>query len=122
MGNDERVSARYAHWAVVSVLASAVILWMAAMSGTVPDATSVQEQRIEIAIRSMCMPKPCLFLREYRLHWSSATRPVQRGFVSPMFAALYIPVDWEGIEAFGKSIEGVHLDSDQSQRIPDLVS
>lgn len=113
MGNDERVSARYAHWAVVSVSALAVTLWMAAMPGAVPDATSVQEQRIEIAIRdsvyvrTKTMPvlagvPTVLVIRN--------EDPVQHGFVSPMFAALQIRVEGEGIEVFGKGIEGVHLD------------
>lgn len=123
MGNDKRVSARYAHWAVVSVLALAVMLWMAAMSGAVPDATSVQEQRIELAIRDS------VFVRTKTMPVLAGVPtllvirnedPVQHGFVSPMFAALYIRVEGEGIEVFGKGIEGVHLDPGRSQRIPDL--
>jgi uncharacterized cupredoxin-like copper-binding protein len=95
------------------VLTLVVTLWMAAMPGAVPDATSVQEQRIEIAIRdsvyvrTKTMPVlagvPTLLVIRNE-------DPVQHGFVSPMFAALYIRVEGEGIEVFGKGIEGVHLD------------
>jgi hypothetical protein len=113
MGNDDQVSARYSHWAVVSMVALAITLWLAPMPGAVPDATSVQEQRIEISIRdsvyvrTKTMPilagVPTLLIIRNE-------DPVRHGFVSPTFAALSVRVEGEGIEVFGKGIEGVHLD------------
>lgn len=113
MMNNERMSVRHSHWGIVSVPALAVMLWIGAMPGAVPDATSVQEQRIEISIRdsvyvrTKTMPvlagvPTLLVIRNEDL--------VQHGFVSPTFAALSVRVEGEGIEVFGKGIEGVHLD------------
>lgn len=101
LGNDERVSARYAHWAVVSVLVSAITLWMAAVPWAVPDATPVQERRIEIAIRDsvyVCTKTMPVLAGVPTLLVIRNEDPVQHGFVSPVFAALYIRLDWEGIE------------------------
>ncbi|CAE6740007.1 cupredoxin domain-containing protein [Nitrospira defluvii] len=91
----------------------AAVLWIGAMPGAVPEATSVQEQRIEIAIRDsvyvstkttpiLAGVPTLLILRN--------EDPVRHGFVSPMFASLPVRVEGEGIEVFGKGIEGVHLD------------
>lgn len=88
------------------------MLWIGVMPGAVPDATSVQEQRIEIAIRNSVYERTkttpilagvptLLVIRNEDL--------VRHGFVSPTLAALYVRVEGEGIEVFGKGIEGVHL-------------
>lgn len=113
MGNHERVSVRHTHWAVVTVVVMAVALWVSTMPGAVPDVTSVQEQRIEVAIRN------AVYVRTKTMPILAGVPtllvirnedPVQHGFVSPMFAALSVRVEGEGIEVFGKGIEGVHLD------------
>lgn len=44
------MSVRHTHWGIVSAPAPAVVLWFGIMPGTSPEATSAQEQRIEIAI------------------------------------------------------------------------
>lgn len=112
MENLGRKSVRYIHWGIVSAPVLAVVLGVGAMPGGTSEATSVQEQRIEIAIRDSVyvrtkttpivagVPTTLLIRNE---------DPVRHGLVSPMFAALSIRVEAEGIEVFGKGIEGVHL-------------
>ncbi|MBX3330893.1 MAG: cupredoxin domain-containing protein [Nitrospira sp.] len=114
MENHGRMSVRHPHWGIVSAPALAVVLWFGAMPGTAPEATLAQEQRIEIAIRDSVYVRTkstpivagvptTLIIRNEDL--------VRHGFVSPMFAALSVRVEAEGIEVFGKGIEGMHLDS-----------
>lgn len=76
MGSHERMSVRHSHWGIVSVPAWAVMLWIGVMPGAVPDATSVQEQRIEIAIRNSVYErtKTTPILAGVLTYWSSATR------------------------------------------------
>lgn len=91
----------------------AVTVWMAAVPGVVPDVTSVQEQRIEITIRDSVYVRTTTMPVLAGVPTVLVIRnedPVQHGFVSPIFAALYVRVEGGGIETFGKGIEGVHLD------------
>jgi hypothetical protein len=79
----------------------------------VPDATSVQEQRIEIALRTSVYVRTNTMPILAGVPTFLVIRnedPVQHGFVSPTFAALSVRVKSEGIKVFGKGIEGVHLD------------
>ncbi len=73
----------------------------------------MQEQRIKIAIRDSVYVRtrttPILAGVPTLLIFGNED-PVRHSFVSPMFAALSVRVEGEGIEVFGKGIEGVHLD------------
>jgi len=104
MGSHERMSVPHSHWGIVSVPAWAVMLWIGAMPGAVPDATSVQEQRIEIAIRNSVYERtkttPILAGVPTLLVIRNED-PVRHGFVSPTLAALSVRVEDEGIEVSG---------------------
>lgn len=113
MEHHERMRVRHSHWGIVSVPALAVMLSIGVMPGAVPDATSVQEQRIEIAIRNSVYVRTKAMPILAGVPTFLVIRnedPVQHGFVSPTFAALSVRVESEGITVFGKGIEGVHLD------------
>lgn len=113
MENQGRRSVRHIHWSIVSVLALTVMLGIDAKPGAVPNATSMQEPRIEIAIRDSVYVRTKAMPIVAGVPTTLIVRnedPVRHGFVSPMFAALSVRVEGEGIEVFGKGIEGVHLD------------
>ena len=80
--------------------------WMSTMPGGVPDAPSVQEQRIEIVIRVSVYKRtkttPILAGVPTLLVIRNED-PFRYGFVSPTIATLSVRVEGEGIE-------GVHLD------------
>ncbi len=113
MENHVRMSIRQSRWALVSVSALTVLLGIGAMPGAVPEATSVQEPRIEIAIRDSVYVRTKTMPIVAGVPTTLIIRnedPVRHGFVSPMVTALFVRVESEGIEVFGKGIEGVHLD------------
>ncbi|MGZ8383692.1 MAG: hypothetical protein ACXWWE_06755 [Nitrospira sp.] len=105
MGHHERMRVRHSHWGIVSVPALAVMLSIGVMPGTVPDATSVQEQRIEIGIRTSVYVRTNTMPILAGVPTFLVIRnedPVQHGFGLPTFAALSVRVDGEGVEIFGR--------------------
>lgn len=112
MEDHGKVSARRIRWGIVSGLALTVGLSLGLMPGIAPEATSAQEQRIEIAIRNSTymrtktgpirveMPIVLVIHNE---------DPIPHGFISPMFSGLQVTVEAEGIEVFGRDVEGVHI-------------
>jgi hypothetical protein len=113
MEESGTVSSRHGRWSIVSVLVLAVVPWSIAMPETALNAASAQEQRIEIAIRDMAYVRTKTMPIRAGVPTTLVVRnedPVRHGFISPMFAGLHVRAEGEGVEVFGKGIEGFHLD------------
>ena len=113
MEESEAVSSRHRRWSVVSVLALAVVPWSIAMPDAALNAAPAQEPRIEITIRDFSYVRTKMQPIRAGMPMVLVIRnedPVRHGFISPMFAALHVRAEGEGVEVFGKGIEGFHLD------------
>lgn len=112
MEDHGKVSARRIRWGIVSGLALTVGLSLGLMPGIAPEATSAQEQRIEIAIRNSTYMRTKTVPIRAEMPMVLVVRnddPIPHGFISPMFSGLQVTVEAGGIEMIGRDIEGVHI-------------